>query len=380
MSTHSDASRTQLVVAYNHFLLAFLKEIKAAHPDVRALVKREYRTLNASDASHLEWFASANADALAVFVSALGEAGATDWTDRRISSVMILRGADVATLRELLDERLHAHVGNLLFTSVLFARLYNEPGALGSDVARVVEAVEKRTYGSSDDDEWCVVLDDDIEALLTRIVQTSSSMKTTEEHDERQESEPTPAAAPSLDDALPKSLFDGLENSTLGKLAQSIANEVDVDKLASEAQKNGGGGIPSNPAELLSSGFFAQMVTQVSSTIHQKIQSGELDQQQLMSEAMSMMGSLGGLAGAAGGSGAGAGGLGAIAELMQAMQASSTGGAQQQRRPAAPAARQAGGRRVADRLRRKRDARAAAAAAAAAQDVAQTADKTASTH
>ena len=83
-----------------------------------------------------------------------------------------------------------------------------------------------------------------------------------------------------------------LANTKIGNLAKEISEEIDINSLNIE-----------NPADLLKGGFsgensaFSDIISKVGKKIHQKIDNGELKQEDLMSEAMSMLSSLGGQGG-----------------------------------------------------------------------------------
>jgi hypothetical protein len=96
-----------------------------------------------------------------------------------------------------------------------------------------------------------------------------------------------------------------MENSKICNLAQEISNDIDVSKINIES--------PDDIMKLLdfssSNNIMGDIIKKVSSKMHEKISKGELKQEDLFGEAVSMMGKMS--TGATGGSKAGGGGGGA---------------------------------------------------------------------
>ena len=79
-----------------------------------------------------------------------------------------------------------------------------------------------------------------------------------------------------------------LEESKIGKLAKEISEGIDFSGLDEEKLKN-----IKNPMDVLQNGdFLGNIINQVGSTITNKMTSGELNQEDLMKDAFSLMGGL----------------------------------------------------------------------------------------
>jgi hypothetical protein len=93
-----------------------------------------------------------------------------------------------------------------------------------------------------------------------------------------------------------KEFEDKFKNTNIGQLAQEISKEINPDDLKNIMDSG-------NPLADLLSGKMNQnsglgkIVNTVASKLQQKVQSGQLNEQQLLSEAMGMMGQLGGAGG-----------------------------------------------------------------------------------
>jgi hypothetical protein len=80
--------------------------------------------------------------------------------------------------------------------------------------------------------------------------------------------------------------MDMIEKSSIGKLAKEISSQIDLSDLKMENM--------SDISQLFSgdNNAMSSIIQQVSSVMTNKMQSGELNQQELMTEAMSMMGNM----------------------------------------------------------------------------------------
>jgi hypothetical protein len=93
-----------------------------------------------------------------------------------------------------------------------------------------------------------------------------------------------------------KEFEDKFKNTNIGQLAQEISKEINPDDIKNIMDSG-------NPLADLLSGKMSQnsglgkIVNTVASKLQQKVQSGQLNEQQLLAEAMGMMGQLGGAGG-----------------------------------------------------------------------------------
>ena len=183
--------------------------------------------------------------------------------------------------------------------------------------------------------------------------------------------------------------LDGIEDTSLGKLAKEIMEDPEVQVLHASlktAMEGGEGGGPENLMNMFGGGGdsgnnIAKLMGTVSQKMVQKLMSGEIKQETLLQDAMQFASKMGGmpggldlssignmLSGMTGGGGAGGGGAGGFdfSSLMSAFGgAGGAGGAKKSTRPTRP---QGGGAaRAAAHAKRKLDARRAAAGGAATE-------------
>lgn len=169
---------------------------------------------------------------------------------------------------------------------------------------KVVTILSKIQKGQDVASELDDIVDDDVKALLTKIQAVSASAEDIKIDEQ---------SMPSPDDFL-----KNLGNSKIANLAKEISQEIDTTNIKVDK--------PEDIAKLLdfsgSNNLLGDIFTKVSSKLSEKISSGDLKQDDLMGEAMSLMGMLQGGGGAGGGIGdllksfGGMGGLGGLADLM----------------------------------------------------------------
>jgi hypothetical protein len=118
-----------------------------------------------------------------------------------------------------------------------------------------------------------------------------------------------------MDDALKR-----IENTSLGKLAKEIMGDINIDEIQKGVEDGDILKSLSNPE-----GPLTKVLSTVSTKMIAKLASGELQQEDLLKDAMKLAGDLG-MAGGAGGAAGGMGGLGDIGAMIQQMQKMGLGG------------------------------------------------------
>jgi hypothetical protein len=124
------------------------------------------------------------------------------------------------------------------------------------------------------------IIDDDIKTVLWKIYDNKEYLKNIVSKDD---------IVDDSDNGLPN--LDFMKNTKIGNLAKEISETIDVSKLNIE-----------NPEELLnvenifngggSNNVIGDIIKTVGDQISSKIQNGELNQEELMTEALGMMGNL----------------------------------------------------------------------------------------
>jgi hypothetical protein len=250
----------KLVYAFNAFYLNFLTDIKGYSDAFKKEVKTNYKVFNKSSPEYIQAFADS-------------------------SETLMMRDWTLDTILDAIssDEDKNT-INGYYFIFKALNSIHEHDDAVLETVLDIIgtsknkSSTQETMYAKLDS-----VLDDDLKSVLKQLVDINIS------------------ATPKTDDANPFSMFD---NTTIGDLAKEISSEIDISQLNIQ-----------NPEQLLdfsnlgsSNNILGNIVSKVSNKIQNKISSGELNQQDLMSEAMSFLGAMGGAGGAGGGAG-GAGGM-----------------------------------------------------------------------
>lgn len=265
---------------FNRFFSSFLKDLKEVDDDLRKLVKASYKAIDKSSSTYCEFFAN-NVLGGEKGVGALAS-GLSD-----VKECLVAEGITVGVVLEHLGkegaEATAAVIKNYIYTLGLFAHLYTleeQSDELFNQVVKVlgyIQAGDLEKYNAEKED----ILDDDIRSLLERIRECDVPKKV----------EGGVGAGGAED------LLAGFGNGKIASLAKEIAQGIDVSSLKAD-----------NPDEMIknmldfSSGnnMLGNIIQQVSSTLSNKISSGEIKHEELLGEAMSMMNIFNGAGGAGG--------------------------------------------------------------------------------
>lgn len=306
---------------FNKFFSSFIKELKALDEGLKATIKKNFKVIDKSSEEYYTLFWGSVKEHLKTFVE-----GENLSSNEAIQALEIVQGITIGdAVKVLKDSDLHTF-WNYVNILVIFAYLYTE--AKASSAAAAASAGEQETpdvesatssiyllfvkvvkilsmIQNSQDPavELEDIIDDDIKQLLLKIKVFEAT------NEDIKIDEPTAASA-SAD------FLQSIENSKIADLAKEISKEIDISNISIEK--------PEDVAKLMdfsgSNNFLGNIVSKVSNKLTEKISTGEIKQEDLLSEAMSMMSMLNG--GAAGGAGGVAdllknmGGLGGLSSML----------------------------------------------------------------
>lgn len=274
----------KIVFAFNSLSLMFVKELKKQHDQLRVVIKKNYRAYDKSSSEYINCFWDSLKDIPEVDKILIPE-GAADTTedeasnidvvptnafvDSRLHNSEILKSLTIQKILSLVPEENHPMVFSYLYGLYLFAYLRKD---LTEDNVEDIDTLLTRSIQSMDDNvdlEECLsdILDDDVRYLIRRM---KMSQKFT---------------MPKVHDVDTNDQYMNMfEGTKIGELAKDISEKIDMEKL----------GDMSNLSNLFESkdgtNMIGNIIQQVGQTITGKLQSGELNHQDLMSEAMGMMG------------------------------------------------------------------------------------------
>jgi hypothetical protein len=277
--------RDKTVRIFNKLFSSLLKDLKEVDESLRHIVKAEYKVIDKTSDEHCNFFREN------IFSSF--EKLKNEDLDAEVNERLICRGISLSNVLKYIDDDdvdTRAIVMNYVYTLTLFAYLYgmditDEEGDILLN--QVIEVLGQIQHDDSSTEIDSDILDDDVNTLLNVIKKYPASVPGSA-------SQPSDANDDTLD---PASIFASLGDSKIANIAKEISKDIDTSKLKAD-----------NPDELIKNMFdfsggnniLGNIVQKVSTTLNDKISSGELNHEELLGEAMSMMNLFGGKGGNAG--------------------------------------------------------------------------------
>jgi hypothetical protein len=243
-----ETAHKKVAYAFNKFYLNFLNDIKSYNDEFKKCVKSNFKVFDKTAVAHIESFRS--------------NAAAAESDD----GVELLPGLSYGDIMLGADSEKTANVlQSYFYIFKALAHIYDDSDDSSLEV--ILGIIQKIKAGEDVASDIEVVMDDDLRGFLIDLERVLSSTA-----DESQ---------PSVEDTM--KMF---ENSMIGNLAKEISEEINVKDLNVE-----------NPAELLnfeslvsgSNNVLGNIVSKVSTKIQSKIANGELNQTDLIGEAMNLI-------------------------------------------------------------------------------------------
>lgn len=302
-------ARGQLVFSYNSFLVDFLLLAKRTGAEVKQRLKEQYRSVDKRDETHIR-FAAENHPLSGL--SAARPAGED-------LAAFLARAPDVAnaaivggvTFRDVFvpegDEGLKSAALRNVYVMAALARLWQlgadddaddddggDDGA-GATLASVLDLVMRidaagkwagwpepaPALDALEADIARVTEDECLRGLLARLLDACAVQGLGHASGDKERGEDIP-------DAL-RDTFAKIENSKIGGLAKEIADEIDFSRID-----------PGQPADWLNlasiadpNSFLGGIVSKLGTKLTAKMQSGDIKQEDILGDAMSLMSSLG---------------------------------------------------------------------------------------
>jgi hypothetical protein len=276
MSLLSYQQKTHRV--FNKFFSSFLKDLKEVNDDLRKNVKANYKVIDKTSPDYCVFFKENMIEHVQSFIDDTID---TDLKDKYVCNGIVLGDVLAGIASKSVEEQ--NIIKNYLYVLVLFAYMSTLDGeeALFTQVVSVLSSIQEGNITAYMEGKESI-LEDDVKSLLEKIREFG-----------------IPPQAPKIDESPdPASLFSMLGNSKIADLAKEISQDIDVSSLKTE-----------NPEDMIKNmldfnsgnNVLGNIIQKVSSSLNNKISSGELKQEDLLGEAMSMMNMFGGSGGSSGG-------------------------------------------------------------------------------
>lgn len=266
----------KIVFVFNKFYTSFIKDLKK-EDELRDPIKKAYKAIDKMSSEYVDFM-------LEQFE---GKFVDPDQEKQILKGITMKQG-----LQAIKSDEDKSVFWNYYYVLATLALVYSEfktsedETAVGVLADNVLTILNKKQKGEDVSDDISVILHDDVQALIEKVKQVKVEAK--------------PAAENPF-------MFEGMENSKICNLAKEISNDIDVSGIKADS--------PEDIMKLLdftsSNNIMGDIIKKVSSKMHEKISAGELKQEDLFGEAMSMMSKMN----FGGGGGGGMGGLGGLAGL-----------------------------------------------------------------
>lgn len=236
-------------------------------------IKNSYMQFDKSSDEHLLWYREHVSDVWKTFAAEKSDVTAwKNWSDSEQMSVELYKGITIQMLASLYKSK------DVLLYYLVLLSVFASSSVTTEHITPIIELLRKKTPITEEDVSF--IEDVGVRTSLTLLSQISA----------------TPASNEKTGGGTDR-LLSELENTSLGKLAKEIMQDIDVENIHNSIGE--GGDILkafSDP-----NGELSKLVGNVTQKMISKLASGELKQDTLLTDAMKLAGSLPG--GAAGGMG-----------------------------------------------------------------------------
>lgn len=269
--------KEKIIYTFNKFYVDLIKDMKRLSPELKAKVKHIYKVVDKSSDEYIQFFC----DGMSIHFQNF------EPSNEEIQSVCIFKNVSVAEVLAHIGEKNVIMTWNYLYVLSALGMLYKLVGSEPDNEEATTLLFDKvviaigiiRGRGTSEagavlDD----ILDDDIRGVLSKI----------EKIDEADAADNTSGGA---DDVM--KMFAGFENSKICNLAKEISNEIDISNVKLDSQED----IMKLMDFSSSNNILGNIIGKVSSKMQEKMSKGEMKQEDLIGEAMSMMSMMGGAQG-----------------------------------------------------------------------------------
>ena len=284
----------RILIAFNKFYSNFIKDVKTTHPDIKVTIKKNYKVIDKLSSEYILFFKSHLSEFL---TNIINDDILELYSKDEFKNKNVIKGLTIDDIVSKIENDIDKQVfWNYLYILTVFLYLKNElettedKTQIETLFTTVITILAKIQEGTETDSLINDILDDDLRKLLTKIHKFKDDSSTSKE-----------------ESSMPNNPFENMQNSMICDLAKEISNEIDVSNINIE-----------KPEDILkmmdfsgSNNLVGDIIKKVSTKIHDKISTGQIKQEDLFGEAMSMMSSLN----MGGGSGGGLGGLGGLGNL-----------------------------------------------------------------
>lgn len=301
--------REKILYTFNQFYTDFIKDLKTIN-SIKPLIQKNYKIIDKMSDEFIEYYWNNIKERINDIISLPNDILIQN---ESFLEIYLVKDVNVKKILDSLQDKDNFMLCNYLYILTIFANIYqscpteddksNQWIKLCESVIVTLGKIQKNMR--SNNAQPCTnvsdgieeILDDDIRTLLEKIIENLRSRQTT--HNKRDDTRET---------KIPENMFG---DSKIMKLAKEISDNINTDSLNIKE--------PGDVLKMLDfsdkNNVLGDIIKKVGSSVGEKINNGELNKEDLIGEAMTMMSALNTNNGASG-SGGGLGGLGDLAGMM----------------------------------------------------------------
>jgi hypothetical protein len=252
----------QITFTFNKFFYDFLKDVKETSVELKKSIKTNYKVKNTTTTTNLLHFSSYVTDE--IYQKIVSSNPDELLLDSDIKKINLLKDISLEMILDNTPNEYHSTVTSYIYIFTLMNILFKQTDVETGQAlfVAVMNAVRLMQKGEDYQDALSDVYDDDIKILVKNTSKVISSCS-------------------SFEDTTSGFSADMLENSKIGNLAKEITSEINFDDLNIDDS--------SNIMNLMNSNVLGNIMGKVGSKINEKIERGELKQEDLLGEALNFM-------------------------------------------------------------------------------------------
>lgn len=281
---------SKIQYVFNKILLNLLKEIKDKDPELKKKIKKNYAVFDKSTDSHIHHFIDNLTDS-DVFSQPYDEMDIMQ--ESSVSEMNIIKDISVQDIMDVVEEKENEVIKCYMYILYMLSDIFQKTKELSTedeegitqmtDLFKKCMNLIKKEDGLDFDEEIENIFDDSLCQIFKNIFESRKSIKHSLMKYNNEELDGN-------ENTMNKNPFDFLQNSKIGKLAQEITEDIDLDSFNMK-----------DPSELLNidaifsgkgNNVLGDIISKVGSKVASKISNGDLKQEDLFGEAMSMMGKM----------------------------------------------------------------------------------------
>lgn len=253
----------KVIFTFNKFFYDLVQDLKDVSPELKNIIKKNYKVKNNSSPDNFNLFVdsmTSNEAYNKIIVANVDNLFEID----EVTQITVMKDITIADIIKHVNTDYHNILKSfvLIFVlmynlSLMFQQSESDSDALFDKTLNILRAMQ---HNKPFDELLDEIVDDDIKMLLLDIDRVIVKKE--------------------------DNLADMIENTKIGEIAKEISKDIDLSNLNLEK--------PEDILNFKNNNILGDIVSKVGSTLQSKFEKGELKHEELLREAMGMLGSMGG--------------------------------------------------------------------------------------